>query len=228
MKTLHTHSLIALAGLALAGCYGSTEEGAGGATLGLVEEAPLPLVARDAWMQAPAGCEDRLGDVATFGVAEGEPALVVALSVNGEMLCVDALEAVDLELRDEGDDPAADDLCRRYLTVIDDTAGTRRETSSSGPAHTTTGRPREGDPSPQPNIGATVTVDKADPSPQPNFELGANDEGKDSTTAEPGGSSGSSTTTNTTTTTPRREGDPSPQPNSQAMQAPAPAAASSE
>jgi hypothetical protein len=215
MKIIHI-ILIAVA-VALTGCYGTTEDPTGGASIALVTVSPLPLVGRDAWTATVAGCEDRLDAAVSFGVAEGEPALVVALAADGAAICVDALEGVDLELRERGDEVVADDLCARYLAVIDDSSG--RPTSSVAP--------RTADPSPQPNlVGADLDVDKGDPSPQPNLAgVTASDDGKATGSTEEHGTA--ATTTSTATTTPRRgtgpqEGDPSPQPNSQAMQSPAP------
>src|SRR5690349_4346398 len=158
MKTMIRILFVSIA-VGLTGCYGAADEGAAGSTIGLTDVSPLPLVSRAAWTAAAAGCEDRLDGVDAFGVADGEPGLVVALSAEGDSICTDALEAVDLELRERGQGVVADDLCARYLVVLDATTTRhRRDTSSTVP--------QAADPSPQPNlVGAQLNLDKADPSP---------------------------------------------------------------
>lgn len=205
MKTILTILFLCVAA-ALTGCYGATDP-TGGSSYALVETTPLPSVPRSIWTVAPAGCEGRLDAANAFGVADGEPGLIAVLGADGSVVCVDTLESVDVDLRDRGEASTADELCARYLMVIDGIDGLRQESSSV--------RPREGDPSPQPNMAGSVTIDddKGDPSPQPNLQGTAGSEGDDS-------DGGSATSSTGTTGTPRsqapREGDPSPQPNNQA------------
>jgi len=149
----------------LLGAAGCATDGPGTAgraeTLDVAGAEALPSVARHDWSAAPAGCEGRLADAVSFGVAEGEPELVVALDENHSALCVDTYPALESELTEAGLMDEADRLWLGYLATLQNP-----ELGDAGAMRDIDGR----HPTPQPNLvadqdGVNVMVD---PSPQTN------------------------------------------------------------
>jgi hypothetical protein len=104
-------SFVALLG-ALTGCVGGPDTGQ---EQGLLIDEVLPgyLVPASIWMQdSLAGCEGRLSDDEDVAVAwaEGEPSLGVVLDENGQAICVDTWEDIQLELDRVKGDPSPDPM----------------------------------------------------------------------------------------------------------------------
>lgn len=160
------------------------------------EAAPLPTIARVRWEAAQPGCEGRLLDVQSFGVAEGQPELIVALS-SGELACVDTYSAVESELVELGSG-RVDGLWLGYVATLQDmevldapdVPGQTRSTRLSPQSAQQAGSPPqatpqagavianrrgqvEGDPDPAPNITGLagrsfLDLVAGDPDPAPN------------------------------------------------------------
>lgn len=88
----------------LIGCAGD-EVGFGVDALGqdsysllLGDVAPLQIVEAERWESAFAGCEGLLNTVREYGVAEGQPELVVGLDVTRHIVCVDTYASIENEL----------------------------------------------------------------------------------------------------------------------------------
>ncbi|MFK7986296.1 MAG: hypothetical protein AB8I08_09710 [Sandaracinaceae bacterium] len=142
------------------GCIGYEEVGSQASGLNEVTQTPLGVLGdEDDWMQAPAGCEDRLDVNHSFVVASAPDSLVAALdSDTGEIVCVDSLESVQTELETAGREDDARELAQRFeytRVLLPDTNDIWD------------------DPSPQPSTEMDTDpdvgqgVDGADPSPQP-------------------------------------------------------------
>lgn len=145
------------------GCAGEGPSTAGRLeTLDVADAAALPSVARPVWTATPAGCEGMLPQASGFGVADGEPELVVALDALGAALCVDTYPALESELLDQGMLDEADQLWLGYLATLQEAefggAGSRQAVA------------QRADPTPQPNLVADQdgVETMADPSPQTN------------------------------------------------------------
>ena len=142
-----TSTLPLLLTLAAFGCAGESPATAGQSeTLDVANAEVLPTIQHDTWASAPAGCEGRINEVGDFGVAEGEPELVVALDVNGTILCVDTYPALESELTDSSLSDEADRLWLGYLATLQNPE--LRE--AKGGQTMDTGW----DPTPQPNLVA--------------------------------------------------------------------------
>ncbi|MGF1466545.1 MAG: hypothetical protein ACFCGT_10455, partial [Sandaracinaceae bacterium] len=158
-----------------------------------VDGPPLEVAPVAAWAEAPAGCEGRLEAAFDFVRTEQADGLVGALDIDGELLCVDALEAVEVELVALGRPTEADELRGRYQ--LDGQGG------EGGPPlarHISAGTPggsdeASGDPTPQPNSDPEAAA--GDPTPQPNSDPCGDP------TPQPNSA-------------PKSTGEPTPQPNS--------------
>ena len=86
------------------GCAGSSDLGyseAAALNTAAVDVAPLDLVELEVWQTALAGCEGQLQDASRYGIAAGEPELLVAIDVADQVICVDSYASVESELLDE-------------------------------------------------------------------------------------------------------------------------------
>ena len=123
------------------------------------EAAPLPMIARVTWEAAPPGCEGRLVDVQSFGVAEGQPELIVALTSRSELACVDTYSAVESELVELGSG-RVDGLWLGYVATLQDmevldapdVQGQTRSTRPVSQAWRSNEQVRAEEPEPAPNI----------------------------------------------------------------------------
>lgn len=151
----HAIAVLAIA-LSAAGCVGGPDAGA--TQTGLLMADPLVLLRPSAWAGAPASCEGLLSGDVEFAVASAEGGLVAAVDDNGEVVCVDTVEAVEEELEQSGRDEEAAALVGAYEATMAarDAALMSRLTP---PTHA-------GDPEPQPNMWRSVR--EGDPEPQPN------------------------------------------------------------
>ncbi|NOY93835.1 MAG: hypothetical protein GXP55_21850 [Deltaproteobacteria bacterium] len=149
--------------LSAMGCAAEAPDTAGRFdSLDVANAEALPTIPHDAWVTAPAGCEGRNLEAAGFGVAEGEPDLVVALDPSGAIICADTYPALESELTDSELTDEADRLWLGYLATLQDpelSNVARREAIDMG-----------WDPTPQPNLvahqGGVNAID--DPSHQTN------------------------------------------------------------
>ncbi len=154
--------LLAILGSLLAGCVGGVEPGSSAS--GLVEitpeTEPLASVPTEVWVAAPAGCEDLLAAAVTFRLASAADGLVAAMDAAGRVVCVDTVDAVQEELQEEGDDARADQLGAQFLLAAGLAGFPSPEMLVAG------------DPTPQPNVGASAPsmagAANGDPTPQPN------------------------------------------------------------
>lgn len=146
------------------------------------EAAPLPTIARITWEAAPPGCEGRLLDVQSFGVAEGQPELIVALTSRSDLACVDTYSAVESELVELGSG-RVDALWLGYVATLQDmevleapdVEGQTRSTLTPGAGTIINSRLHQvaGDPDPAPNITGIAGLSlldlvAGDPDPAPN------------------------------------------------------------
>ncbi|MDQ3031962.1 MAG: hypothetical protein M3Y87_06055 [Myxococcota bacterium] len=155
--------IVAALALPMIGCVGlpSPEAGLGNDEL-LVDEGQLDPLARDDWSDALAGCEGLLDGDEHFALASAEDGLVAALGADGEVVCVDTVEAVEAELSETGQDEAADELVTAFAATI------RALDMATDPSARFDGRTYEGDPDPQPNMAWNLPQHHGDPDPQPN------------------------------------------------------------
>jgi len=139
--------------LALAGCAGDPALYADGA----VAASGRPVVARDRWEPAAAGCEDVPRPTADLFACEGEPELGALVDEAGEVLCVDAMSILDEALpRPRGPDPLAYDPSPQ--PSLSGVGATPVSGSSAAPTATAANGARA-DPTPTPVV-------RADPDPQ--------------------------------------------------------------
>src|SRR5690606_22517396 len=103
------HWILIAMGALLGGCFGSPMDlGVGMTDLVEAESASEPLAKLgngEDWQSAPAGCEGRLPQSTSvrFRVASLEDGLVAAVDDEGEIVCVDTVEAVTIELEEMGE-----------------------------------------------------------------------------------------------------------------------------
>ncbi len=150
--------------LSAMGCAGEAPDTAGRFdSLDVANAEALPTIPHDAWVTAPAGCEGRNLEAAGFGVAEGEPDLVVALDPSGAIICADTYPALESELTDSELTDEADRLWLGYLATLQDPdMSARREAIDMG-----------WDPTPQPNLIAHQDGVNAIDNPGPQTDDGA-------------------------------------------------------
>jgi hypothetical protein len=152
----------------LGGCLGTSDDALGARGLGSQQNgllptgprASLPSVGQQRWLDAPAGCEEALPAEVRFGVTDGEPMLIVALTGGSEIACVDSFGAVHMELRTRGRVALADELAAQFEQTVQ-----VQLTSAATDHHSS------GDPSPQPSIDEHLAPVLGDPSPQPSRPL---------------------------------------------------------
>lgn len=85
----------ALSALALVACGDASEPGDTAAAE--MDVNPLPLVAQSDWQPAQDTCEGMMSGAVEYGVAEGEPDLLVAIGPRG-VVCVDTFLVFENEL----------------------------------------------------------------------------------------------------------------------------------
>lgn len=165
----------------LGGCAGQADDPVVGRseTLDVSEATPLPSVPQELWADAPAGCEGRLTADAEFGVADGEPELVVAMDAYSFTICIDTYPAVEAELGVIGEDHGIDRLWLGYLAALQELEPFQHMAEDRAPARAPRAHVVEqdlrvlGDPNPQPNrpeTAASAIPQGVDPTPQPNSE----------------------------------------------------------
>lgn len=83
----------------------------------LGDVAPLQVIETERWEPAFAGCEGLLDTVHEYGVAEGQPELVVGLDITRHIVCVDTYASIENELAlRSGDD--VDSLWLGYVATL--------------------------------------------------------------------------------------------------------------
>ncbi|MCA9529340.1 MAG: hypothetical protein KC543_04310 [Myxococcales bacterium] len=102
------------------GCTSAASTAGGDDGIRAKDAAPLPVVSRAVWDDAPAGCEGKLTDATTLGIAQGEPELVVALAGKA-VVCVDTYSAVEAELEALGLD--VNRLWLGYMSSLQELGG---------------------------------------------------------------------------------------------------------
>lgn len=175
-----TLTLAAVGLFVLAGCAGHAGDPVAGVrqseTLDVSDVNPLPSVPRDIWADAPAGCEGQLTADTDFGVATGEPELVVAMD-GAFTICIDTYPAVEAELGVIGEDHGIDRLWLGYLSALQELEPFQHMAEDRAPTPAPRAQIIEqdlrvlGDPNPQPNRPGTAAIPEGvDPTPQPNSE----------------------------------------------------------
>ncbi|MEM9865079.1 MAG: hypothetical protein AAF938_25980 [Myxococcota bacterium] len=172
-------ALVAGLALSLVGCAGDGFEASASALeyrsyADLGDAAALELIDTDVWQAAPAGCEGLLSSVSTYGIASGEPELIVGLR-GASVICVDTYASVEREL-DETAPMDVDGLWLGYIAALQNLEGSTEEDSEMEAEGSTAPMLDVdlgfdisislGDPSPQPSIIGVERV-LGDPSPQP-------------------------------------------------------------
>lgn len=91
---------------------------------------PLPLVAQSDWQPAQDTCEGMMSGAVEYGVAEGEPDLLVAIGPRG-VVCVDTFLVFENELGP--DSLAMERIWLRYMATLQELgpelAGDQRDAS---------------------------------------------------------------------------------------------------
>ena len=120
----------------------------------LGDVAPLETIEVERWAEAFAGCEGLLDTVQEYGVAEGQPELIVGLDVASQIVCVDTYASVENELGMRSSDDV-DALWLGYVATLQ-----TLEADHTGM-----------EPEPQTNSGADAPPnDGEEPEPQTNDE----------------------------------------------------------
>lgn len=108
--------MLAACALVLAACGDAGDTAGAGAGLGTdVDVTPLPVVARSDWDSAQQTCEGMMSGAVEYGVADGEPDLLVAIGRDG-VVCVDTFLVFENELGP--DSPVMHRLWLRYMTTL--------------------------------------------------------------------------------------------------------------
>ena len=159
----HIQRAFFIAAILLSGCVGAPPV-SGSQSSDLVETRSdsRPLARLDTstdWEAAPAGCEGRLATPGlTFRVASAQDGLIAAVDDQGNIVCVDTVEAVQSELDAQGHSDEADALGDRFVLAE------RVEIATSVTVL------NAGEPTPQPNCGPVLQGYHEDPTPQPNID----------------------------------------------------------
>lgn len=95
LRTSARRALTALSALLLVACGDASEPGDTAAAE--MDVNPLPLVAQSDWQPAQDTCEGMMSGAVEYGVAEGEPDLLVAIGPRG-VVCVDTFLVFENEL----------------------------------------------------------------------------------------------------------------------------------
>ena len=108
----------------LVGCAGESS-GFGTNALGqdphslllLGDVAPLATIDVERWESAFAGCEGLLSNVQEYGIAEGQPELVVGMDLDRDIVCVDSYASIESELAMRSSDDV-DALWLGYVAAL--------------------------------------------------------------------------------------------------------------
>ena len=84
---------LAIGGTALVGC--GVDPTVGGTSSDLLLMDSLETIEGTHWTDAPAGCEGHLEGDVVFAIASVDEGLVAAVDENGEIICVDTVEAIE-------------------------------------------------------------------------------------------------------------------------------------
>ncbi|MBK6810253.1 MAG: hypothetical protein IPG81_15430 [Sandaracinaceae bacterium] len=127
LRTSSRRALSALAGLALMACGDASEPADSTSDM---DVNPLPLVAQSDWQPAQDTCEGMMSGAVEYGVAEGEPDLLVAIGPRG-VVCVDTFLVFENELGP--DSLAMERIWLRYMATLQELgpelAGDQRDAS---------------------------------------------------------------------------------------------------
>lgn len=151
---------LAIGGTALAGC--GVDPTAGGASSDLLLMDSLETIEESNWTDAPAGCEGHLEGDVIFAIASVDEGLVAAVGEDGEIICVDTVEAIEAELEENGRQDEADHLVDAFAATV------ARGTADPVPSRNQFRAPTHGDPQPEPNIDYS-RFSMGDPQPEPNM-----------------------------------------------------------
>jgi hypothetical protein len=101
-------SLLLLGSIA---CGGEPDDAGGGYGALLEYVVPEHLIPESVWQTAPPGCDGRLrGDVIHISRAENAPLLGVVIDEDGNPICVDSWDAIQIELSRVMGDPSPDPM----------------------------------------------------------------------------------------------------------------------
>ena len=136
---------------------------------------PLETIAVERWEAAFAGCEGLLGRVQEYGVAEGQPELIVGLDIDRNIVCVDTYASVENELGLRSSDDV-DVLWLGYVATLQtleaDRASAEPQTNSGGASEPNSAQPRASRNNNSSSPMAAPLIDlglvAGDPDPQPN------------------------------------------------------------
>ncbi|AKF06499.1 hypothetical protein [Sandaracinus amylolyticus] len=145
--------IVLAAALAAGGCVGSGAPGVSSDQLLVDEGEELGAIEPEACEEAESGCEGLLARGVQFAIVSAEFGLIAAVESDGDVVCVDTVEAVEEELSESGRIDEAHDLVRAF------------EASLTPP---TAFSVRAGDPDPEPNLGFHRVILRGDPDPEPN------------------------------------------------------------
>lgn len=152
----------------------------------LEDVAPLETIEVERWETAFAGCEGLLDTVESYGVAEGQPELVVGIDVGRHIVCVDTYASVENELgMSSGDD--VDALWLGYVATLQtlEADHTGMDPQTNAPGNPPSNDSEEPEPQTNDDGGEENCVEEApivapvldldldfvagDPDPQPNL-----------------------------------------------------------
>ncbi len=121
-------ALSALAALLIVACGDASEPG--DTASAEMDVNPLPLVAQSDWQPAQDTCEGMMSGAVEYGVAEGEPDLLVAIGPRG-VVCVDTFLVFENELG--ANSLEMDRIWLRYMATLQELgpelAGDQRDAS---------------------------------------------------------------------------------------------------
>lgn len=152
---------LAIGGTTTVGC--GVDPHVGGSSSDLLLMDSLETIEGSTWTDAPAGCEGYLEGDVVFAIASVDEGLVAAVGEDGEIICVDTLDAIEAELEETGRHEEADHLVDAFAATVARTAMDPVPTGNQfrAPSH-------EGDPQPEPNIDYS-RFSMGDPQPEPNM-----------------------------------------------------------
>jgi hypothetical protein len=145
--------------LATTGCSSSGVPGAYSDPLLRDDGEQLASLERSDWGSATEGCAGMLGEGLHFAIASAEDGLIAAVEADGDVLCVDTVEAVEEELEESGRVEEARTLVNAFHATL--------QAARTGVTRLRGGT-REGDPDPEPNVTWTRFQLRGDPDPEPN------------------------------------------------------------
>ncbi|WP_236605907.1 hypothetical protein [Sandaracinus amylolyticus] len=115
--------------------------------------AELAEIEPEACEEAESGCEGLLARDVKFAIVSAEFGLIAAVESDGDVVCIDTVEAVEEELSESGRIEEAHNLVEAFEASL--------ATPSLFGVHA-------GDPDPEPNLGFRRIVLRGDPDPEPN------------------------------------------------------------